>query len=98
MSNEKRFIYVPRERKSVLLRTCSTIFCIGTALMWLSRDKLGYEKGDLLIMSGIAVLLITLSISGRRAERKAAADSETLKHIREETGKGDYNSDIFYDR
>ncbi|MCM1024662.1 MAG: hypothetical protein NC395_11485 [Prevotella sp.] len=97
MSDEKRFIYVPREKKSVLLRTCSTVFCIGTALMWISRDKFGFEKGDLLIMSGVAVLLITLSAAGRRAERKAAADSETIRRIREESGKGDYNSDIFYD-
>lgn len=74
----------------------STLFCIGTALMWASRDRFGFEKGDLLIMSGVAVLLITLSVSGRRAERRAAADSETLRRIREETGKGDYNSDIFY--
>ena len=49
-------------------------------------------------MSGTAVLLITLSLTGRRAERKAAADSETIRRIREETGKGDYNSDIFYDK
>lgn len=98
MNGEKRFIYVPRERRSVLLRVSSTLFCIGTALMWISRDRFGFEKGDLLIMSGIAVLLITLSVSGRRAERRASADSETLRRIREETGKGDYNSDIFYDK
>ncbi|MDE6763677.1 MAG: hypothetical protein K2N26_09260 [Oscillospiraceae bacterium] len=96
MSDEKRFIYVPQERRSVLLRVCSTLFCIGTAVMWISRDRFGFEKGDLLIMSGVAVLLITLSFIGRRAERRAAADSETLRRIREETGKGDYNSDIFY--
>lgn len=96
MSGEKRKIYVPRERKSVLLRTCSALFCIGTSLMWLSRDRFGFEKGDLLIMSGVAVLLATMSLAGRRAERKAAEDSEALRRIREETGKGDYNSDIFY--
>ena len=96
MSDEKRFIYIPRERRSVFLRVCSILFCIGTVLMWISRDKFGFEKGDLLIMSGVAVLLITLSVTGRRAERKASADSETLRRIREETGKGDYNSDIFY--
>lgn len=96
MSGEKRFIYVPRERRSVLLRVSSILFCLGTALMWISRDRFGFEKGDLLIMSGVAVLLITLSITGRRAERRAEADSKTLLRIREETGKGDYNSDIFY--
>ena len=89
---------MPRERRSVLLRVCSILFCIGTVLMWISRDRFGFEKGDLLIMSGIAVLLITLSVMGGRAERRAAADSETLRRIREETGGGDYNSDIFFDK
>ena len=89
---------MPRERKPVLLRVCSILFCIGTVLMWISRNRFGFEKGDLLIMSGIAVLLITLSVMGRRAERRAAADSEALRRIREETGGGDYNSDIFFDR
>ncbi|MDE6598986.1 MAG: hypothetical protein K2K34_02785 [Oscillospiraceae bacterium] len=98
MSDEKRFIYMPRERRSVLLRVCSILFCIGTVLMWISRDKFGFEKGDLLIMSGIAVLLITLSVMGGRAERRASADSETLRRIREDTGRGDYNSDIFFDK
>ncbi|MBD5138693.1 MAG: hypothetical protein HDT24_05220 [Ruminococcus sp.] len=98
MSDEKRSIYMPRERKSVLLKVCSILFCIGTVLMWISRDRFGFEKGDLLIMSGIAVLLITLSVMSVRAERRASADSETLRRIREETGGGDYNSDIFFDK
>lgn len=96
MSNEKRSIYMPRERRAVLLRVCSILFCIGTVLMWISRDRFGFEKGDLLIMSGVAVLLVTLSAAGIRAERRTAADSEELRRIREETGKGDYNSDIFF--
>ncbi len=98
MSNEKRSIYMPRERRSVLLRVCSILFCIGTVLMWISRDKFGFENGDLLIMSGVAVLLVTLSVTGIRAERRAFADSETLRRIREDTGRGDYNSDIFFDK
>lgn len=96
MDDKKRVIYVPKERKSVLLRVSSGLFCVGTALMWVMKDRFGFEKGDLLIMSGIAVLLITLSLSGKRAERKAAADSETIKKIREKTGEDSYNSDIFY--
>lgn len=98
MSDDKRSVYMPRERRSVLLRVCSILFCIGAVLMWISRDRFGFEKGDLLIMSGIAVLLVTLSVTGIRAERRAAADSEELRRIREETGKGDYNSDIFFDK
>ncbi len=97
MGDKKRVIYVPKERKSVLLRVSSWIFCIGTALMWVLKDKFGFEQGDLLIMSGIAILLITLSMSGARAERKAKAESEAIKRLRETGRSDDYNSDIFYD-
>lgn len=97
-NNDKpRFVYMPKERPSVLLRVCSLLFCIGTALMWVLSGKFGFEFGDLLIMSGIAVLLFTLSASGKRAEQKAKADSETIQRIREECGKGNYNSDIFFE-
>lgn len=93
---DNRFIYVPKERPSILLRMCSLLFCIGTVLMWLTAEKFGVETGDLLIMTGIAVLLITLTLSGKRAEKQAKADSETIRKIREECGNCDYNSDIFY--
>ncbi len=95
MDDKKRVIYVPKERKSVLLRVSSGLFCIGTALMWITRDKFGFEKGDLLIMTGIAVLLITLSLSGRRAENRAKADSDALKRIREDINKDDFSDGFF---
>ncbi len=95
MNEKKRVIYVPKERKSILLRVSSWLFCIGTAVMWAAKDRLGFEKGDLLIMSGIAVLLLTLSLSGIKAERKAKAESEELKRLREKSGSVDYNSDRY---
>jgi len=91
MNDKKRVIYVPKERKSILLRVSSLLFCIGTAVMWAVKDRLGFEKGDLLIMSGIAVLLLTLSLSGIRAERRVKAESEELKRLREQSNKGDYS-------
>ena len=96
MNNKREPIYTPKERKSVLLRVCGAIFCAGTLFMLVFGSGMGIERGDLLILAGIAVLLATLSINGARAERKNKDYSETIKKIREESGKGDYNSDIFY--
>lgn len=87
---------MPKERKSVLLRVSGILFCFGTLVMWVFGSNLEIEQGDLLIMSGIAILLATLSINGARAERKNRDYSETIKKIREETGKDNYNNDIFY--
>lgn len=96
MSGKREPIYTPKERKSTLLRVCGSIFCAGTLFMWVFGSSLEIERGDMLIMSGIAVLLATLSINGARAERRSKAYSETIKKIREESGKDNYNNDIFY--
>lgn len=94
--SDKRDFYTPKERRAVMLRVCSRIFAAGTAMLWIFRNKAGLERGDLLIMSGIAVLLLTFSMMSRRAENQLKADSETIKKIRENCGKDNYNNDIFY--
>lgn len=96
MNRKREPIYMPKERKSILLRVCGIIFCAGTLFMLIFGEDMGIERGDILILAGIAVLLATLSINGARAERKNRDYSETIKKIREETGKGDYNSDIYF--
>ena len=96
MSDKRKPFYMPKERKAVLLRICSWLFTAGTCLMWIFKDNFELERGDLLIMSGIAVLLVTLSMSSRNAEKRLKIDDETLRKIQEDIGKGDYNSDIYY--
>lgn len=90
MSEKRRFIYTPKEKPSVLLRVCSWLFTVGTAAMWIFRDSFDIARGDLLILTGIAVLLTTFSISGKRAEKRLKKQSETIEKIREESGKDEY--------
>ena len=96
MSGDRKPFYMPKERRSVLLRVCSWLFTAGTCLLWIFKDKLEIERGDLLIMSGIAVLLVTLSMNSRNAEKRLKIDDETLQKIQEEIGTSDYNNDIYY--
>ena len=93
-----RFLYAPKERPARLLRVSSLLFAAGTAALWIFGEKLGLSTGDLLIMSGIAVLLLTLSINSRRSEKRSEQQRNDIMQIREECGKGDYNNDIFYDK
>ena len=93
----KRVIYTPKKRSSALLRISSLLFAAGTVIMWLVGERFCISSGNLLIMSGIAVLLLTCSVNGRRAEKKSEEYSEIIRQVREECGKGDYNNDIFYD-
>lgn len=96
MNDKRKAFYMPKERRAVLLRICSWLFTAGTCLMWIFKDKFEIERGDLLIMSGIAVLLVTLSINSKSAEKRLKIDDETLRKIQEDIGKGDYNNDIYY--
>lgn len=96
MNDKRKAFYMPKERRAVLLRICSWLFTAGTCLMWIFKDKFEIERGDLLIMSGIAVLLVTLSINSKSAEKRLKIDDETLRKIQEEIGKSDYNNDIYY--
>ena len=54
------------------------------------------EKGDLMIMAGISLLLLTFLIQGRRAEKNLKIRDRELMKIREECGKDDYNTDIYF--
>lgn len=87
MDNKKIPIYTPRERKPLLLRACSSLFCIGTLLMWIFSERLSVSTGDMLIMTGIAVLLITLSVNGIIAEKRIRKFGEEIKKLRENSGK-----------
>lgn len=88
--------YKPKERRSILLKSCSILFCAGTLMLCIFREKCGMETGDLMIMSGISLLLLTCLLQGRRAEKKLKTSDRELLKMREECGKDDYNTDIYF--
>lgn len=94
--NDKRDFYTPRERRPIILRSCSILFCAGTLLLCIFHEKIGMEKGDLMIMAGISLLLLTFLIQGRRAEKNLKISDRELMKMREECGKDDYNTDIYF--
>lgn len=94
--NDKRDFYTPKERRPIILRSCSILFCAGTFLLCIFREKIGMEKGDLLIMAGISLLLLTCLIQGKHAEKKLKASDKEIMKMREECGKDDYNTDIYF--
>lgn len=94
--NDREKFYVPKERRSVMLKSCSILFCAGTVVLWIFHEKYGIEKGDMMIMSGIALLLLTLLLQNRRAEKQLKISDKELMKMREECGKDDYNTDIYF--
>lgn len=79
-----------------MLKSCSILFCAGTVILWIFHEKYGIEKGDMMIMSGIALLLLTLLLQNRRAEKQLKISDKELMKMREECGKDDYNTDIYF--
>lgn len=79
-----------------MLKSCSILFCAGTVVLWIFHEKYGIEKGDMMIMSGIALLLLTLLLQNRRAEKQLKISDKELMKMREECGKDDYNTDIYF--
>lgn len=94
--NDREKFYAPKERRSVMLKSCSILFCAGTVILWIFHEKYGIEKGDMMIMSGIALLLLTLLLQNRRAEKQLKISDKELMKMREECGKDDYNTDIYF--
>lgn len=94
--DDKNKFYAPKERRSVMLRSCSILFCAGTLILWFFHDRYGIEKGDMLIMSGIALLLLTMLLQNRHTEKKLKASDKELLKMREQCGKDDYNTDIYF--
>lgn len=88
--NDRKGVYVPKKRRPILLRSCSIFFCAGTLILWVFREKYSIETGDLLIMSGIAILLLTCLIQGKRTEKKLKKSDEELLKIREQCGRDEY--------
>lgn len=94
--DDKNKFYAPKERRSVMLKSCSILFCAGTAALWIFREKYGISEGDMMIMSGIALLLLTMLLQNRRTEKKLKISDKEILKMREECGKDDYNTDIYF--
>ncbi len=93
----KRSLFTSKKRQPLLLTLGGGIFILGVLLLWIFSERLGLELSDLLLMTGLALILFSLSVSSKRTEKKIRQQEEDLRKIREQCGKGDYNNDIFYD-
>lgn len=94
--NDNRNFHKPKERRSVMLKSCSILFCAGTVILWIFHDRFGLERGDMLILTGIAILLLTCLMQGKRAEKQLKISDKELLEMREQCGKDDYNTDIYF--
>ena len=87
---ETRFRSV--QKKNHLLRAFELLLCAGTVLMWISRESLGLESGDMMIMTGFTLFVASMSLINRRAERKNRIADTHIDKLRDEIGTEDYKT------
>ena len=87
---ETRFRSV--QKKNHLLRAFELLLCAGTAMMWLVRERFGIENSDMMIMTGRALLVASVSMLNRNAERKNRLGNVHIDKLRDEIGTEDYKT------
>lgn len=93
---EKRF--ESKYKPSRLLNFMSSVVVIIVVLLWIFHEKIGVTIPDLMIVTGIAVLIIDLAWMNRKKFKNLKIDESHLKKNQDKIGNGDYNNDIYYDK
>ena len=87
--------YVSKKRKNNLLKILTPVLCLATAVLWFTKDKLGIDDSKLFILTGMALLVVSLSYMNRSKEKKLRVEDDHIQKIRDNMGKDNYNSTFF---
>ncbi len=89
--------YTPADRKSPMSAAATWIFAAAVAALWYFRNKLALSVADMLILTGIALLMILLHICNIKRRNKITDDAQELLRRQDEIGTDDYSdSSIFF--
>ncbi|MBQ7782819.1 MAG: hypothetical protein IJ368_02520 [Oscillospiraceae bacterium] len=89
--------YTPRKQNNTMLTIAVAAFAAAVAAMWFLRKRLFISVSDLLIYTGLALLLILFTIFDKKKKGKLYDDALELKDQRERIGDDDYSgSSIFF--
>ncbi|MBQ7783340.1 MAG: hypothetical protein IJ368_05160 [Oscillospiraceae bacterium] len=89
--------YIPKKHNNAMLKIAVAAFAAAVTVMWFLRERLFISVSDLLIYTGLALLLIIFTIFDKKKKDKLYDDALELKDQREKIGDDDYNgSSIFF--
>lgn len=89
--------FVPKKRTNIALIVSAAAFAAAAALMWRFRERLSLDYSDMLIITGLALAMVLMTISGMVKKRQNYMTARFLQERQDEIGTGDYNdTSIFY--
>ncbi len=90
--------YKPKRRRRTLIKILDTAMCIATAVLWFFHKEWGISAGDMLIITGLVVLAVTIASANRRVERGIKVSDEHIEKLRDEIGKDKFgDNSVFFD-
>lgn len=85
------------QKKNHILKGLEILLCVCTAVMWLSRERLGLEKADMLIFTGFTVFVVSVSLINNAAFCRNKQDDGHIDKLRDEIGTENYkDSSVFF--
>ena len=95
MKTHKQF--VPKLRSNYLLIASAALMLLCCAGMWKFRNELGLSLADLMMMTGVSLIMAILTILNFLSRRKSFQNASALAEKQSDIGKGKVtDSSIFY--
>lgn len=69
----------------------SFIAIVALILLWILKDKANLSFGTMMILTGLALLIVSLQIFNIEKKKKNYLDEKTLENVRKQIDKNDIN-------
>ena len=95
MKTHKQF--VPKLRSNYLLIVSAVLMLVTAAAMWKFRSQLGLSLPDLMMITGVSLIMAVLTALNFLSGKKNYDSASALVKKQEDIGKGKYtDSSIFF--
>ena len=88
--------YTPKKRRNPLLKALTAVLVVILLVMWLNMSRFGFELSDMLIATGITLILLSIANANRKKEKEIEISDKQLEEMREKIGKDEYSTSTMY--
>ena len=88
--------YTPKKRRNPMLTALMAVLIVLLISMWLNKSRFGLNTGDLLIATGVVVLVFSIANANKKKEKEIAVSDKQLEEMRDKIGKDEYSTSTIY--
>lgn len=88
--------YTPKKRRNPMLTALMAVLIVLLLSMWLNKSRFGLNTGDLLIATGVVVLVFSIANANKKKEKEIAVSDKQLEEMRDKIGKDEYSTSTIY--